>query len=71
MIGSIYSRFKTDDCVECRDVVEDALPCDFCGKMACQHCFREVWKVCFGCGRIGGKEHFDGMYCKECANADN
>jgi hypothetical protein len=73
MLGSTYSRFKTEDCVECGDIVEDALPCDFCKTkiMACQHCFSETWKDCPGCGRIGCKSHFDGMYCKECINEDN
>ena len=69
MLGSTYSRSKTEDCVECDDVVEDALPCDFCSKeMACQHCFSEVWKECPRCGRRGGRKHFDGMYCKESSN---
>ena len=74
MIGSTFSRFKTEDCVECDDIVEDALPCDFtegdtckcCGKMACRDCFREVWKECPDCGRRGCRGHFEGMYCKEC-----
>jgi len=68
MLGSTYSRFKTEDCVECGDIVEDALPCDFCNDMACQHCFSEEWKECPDCGRRGCREHFEGMYCKECSN---
>ncbi len=66
MLGSPVSRFKTEDCVECGDVVEDALPCDFSGEMGCQHCFSEIWKTCPDCGRTGKREYFDGMYCKEC-----
>ena len=70
MIGSAYSRFKTEECVECSDIVEDALPCDFCRKMACQHCFSEKWKTCAKCGRTGCRGHFDGMYCFECNEGD-
>ena len=66
MLGSTYSRYKTEDCAECGDIVEDALPCDYCGKMSCQDCFRDVWKVCPDCGLRGCKDHFDGMYCKNC-----
>ena len=67
MLGSTYPRFKTEDCVECSDVVEDALPCDFCEIMACHQCFRDIWQVCPDCGRIGCRKHFNGMYCKECS----
>ena len=70
MIGSTYSRFKTEDCSVCDDVVEDALPCDFCGKMACQACFREIWKECAKCGRRGCREHIEGRYCSECIEGD-
>ena len=76
MLGSTYSRFKTEDCVICREPFENLMPCDFtegdtckcCGALACQHCFSETWKECPDCGRRGCREHFDGMYCKECSN---
>ena len=71
MLGSTYSRFKTEDCTECGDIVEDALPCDFCGAMACQECFRETWKTCPDCGKSGCKKHFDGMYCLGCIQAND
>ena len=68
MIGSTYSRFKTEDCAECKLPFEDVMPCDFCEKHhACMECF-ENWRECPDCGRIGSKEHFDGMSCKGCSN---
>ncbi len=66
MLGSTYSRFKTEDCVECKLPFETVMPCDFCEALACMEHFQETWKECPDCGRRGCTEHFDGMYCKEC-----
>lgn len=71
MLGSPVSRFKTEDCAVCKLPFEDVMPCDFCTKeVACNGCFQANWKECPDCGRIGGREHFDGVYCKECTNED-
>lgn len=66
MIGSAYSRFKTEDCSICKLPFETVMPCDFCGAFACMEHFRESWKECPDCGLYGCGEHFDGMFCKEC-----
>ena len=74
MIGSTHSRYKTEECVECREQHENVMPCDFsergtckcCEAKVCQYHFRETWKTCAKCGRTGCREHFDGMYCFEC-----
>lgn len=66
MFGSPISRFKTEDCAVCKLPFEDIMPCDFCEAFACLEDFQENWKKCPECGQIGCREHFDGMYCKEC-----
>ena len=65
MIGRRVSRFKTEDCVLCQLPFETFALCEFCDSIFCEDC-KKYWKTCANCGREGCKEHFDGMYCKEC-----
>jgi len=72
MIGSTHSRYKTEECVECREQHENVMPCDFdsCKAKVCMYHFQETWKTCAKCGRTGCRGHFDGMYCFECNEED-
>lgn len=65
MQGSTYSRFKTEDCEECKLPFEEVVLCEVCEKPFCVDCTK-YWKTCPECQIMGCKEHFDGMYCKEC-----
>lgn len=68
------SQHLLTDCRECGTPCGNPghpiLSCDFCDNMACEFCFREIWKECPKCGRMGCRKHFDGMYCRECVDED-
>lgn len=62
-------RFLMNDCMECGDPQISVNCCEFdCFEGSCDFCYQQVWRQCPECGRTGCKEHFDGMYCRECIN---
>ena len=62
------------DCIECGypsgGPGHPVKGCDFCEASACLFCWKEVWKECPDCGRMGCRKHFDGMYCHECIKGE-
>lgn len=50
----------------------DDLPCtcDFCGETERLGDISRLWTTCYGCERMGCKEHVEGLFCSpECERA--
>ena len=65
-------RFLTEDCVACGDPQISLEQCEFdCDAGFCESPCWQNQKQCAGCGRVGCKKHFDGMFCHECRGKEN
>lgn len=58
------------DCVECGSAEQFLTTCEICGQGICAHCKEHNTKQCAGCGRVGCKAHFNGMFCHECIEVE-